>query len=140
RTGRALANAWGLKGAAEPDRARAARESLDRSAAELLGELADDVRRGVAGAHMDGQQRIALGGVPSERRAAVQLLDYLPEGSDAAILRAAVAADGIFEAGGALSPVRVEEEERVFRLVRHPTPYLALMPAQDVQDLPDAVI
>jgi hypothetical protein len=140
RTGRALANAWAMKDAAGPDRAQAARASLERSAAELLGEIAGDVTKAVRYVRMEALQRLARGGVPSEGEGASKLLEYLPEGSDAQILCAAVAADGIFEVGGALSPVRVEEEARVLRVVRHPTPHLVLMPAQDVQDLPDAVI
>jgi len=138
RTGRALANVWGA--AAAFDRAEAARESLDRSAAELLGDVAEEVKKAVASVQLAAQQRLTLGATPSEREGAEELLEYLPEGSDVEILRAAIAADGVFEVGGALSPVRVEEEERVLRIVRHPTPYLVLMPAESVEDLPSAVI
>ena len=88
----------------------------------------------------DALQRLSLGGVPSEREAAEDFLEYLPEDSDKAIVSAAVAADGFFEVGGALAPVRIVEERRVVRMVRHPTQDLVLSPAEDVSDVRDAII
>lgn len=114
--------------------------SLERSAVELLGAIAKEVTAAVDGARGDAFTRLGLGGVPSEREAAEAFLEYLPEHSERAILRAAVAADGLFEVGGALAPVRIAEERRVLRMVRHPTQDLALMPAEDASDLRDAVI
>jgi len=134
RTSRALARIW--SGGA-PDAAAA---SLDRSANEVLGAAAVAVKSAVDGARGDALARLGLGGLPSERMAAEAFLDYLPEHSDRAILRAAVAADGLFEVGGALAPVRLAEERRILRMVRHPTQDLVLMPAEDVNDLRDAVI
>jgi von Willebrand factor type A domain len=133
RTGRALARIHG-------DAAPLAASSLERSAEELLGDVARGVSAAVDGARADAHVRLGLGGVPSERQAAKAFLEYLPEDSASAIVRAAIAADGFFEVGGALSPVRVAEERRVLRVVRHPTQDLVLRPAEAVDDLRDAVI
>ncbi len=134
RTSSALTRIWsgGASGAATA--------SLDRSAIELLGGAAAAVKAAVDAARGDALSRLGLGGVPSEREAAEAFLDYLPDHSDRAILRAAVAADGLFEVGGALAPVRLAEERRILRMVRHPTQDLVLMPAEDVNDVRDAVI
>ncbi len=120
--------------------ASGAREDADRAARDLLGDAADLVSSAVDDARADALERQGLGGVPSERQAAETFLAYLPEGSDRAVLNAAVAADGLFEVGGALSAVRIPEERRVLRTVRHPTQELVLMPTEDVHDLRDAVI
>ena len=60
-----------------------------------MGDIARDVTKAVLDVQMEAQERLARGGVPSEREGASELLAYLPEGSDAEILRAAVAADGM---------------------------------------------
>ncbi len=114
--------------------------TLDRSAVDLLGDAASAVSSAVDRARGDALQRLSLGGVPSEREAAEDFLEYLPEHSDKAIVRAAVAADGFFEVGGALAPVRIVEERRVLRTVRHPTQDLVVLPAEDVSDVRDAII
>lgn len=136
RTGRALSEIC----AGEERGADAAMASLQRSATEMLGAIARDVASAVDDARGAAQERLVMGGVPSERDAAKSFLEYLPQGAGAAILSAATLADGFFEVGGALAAVRVEEEERILRTVRHPTQDLVLMPAEDVQDLRDAVI
>jgi hypothetical protein len=136
RTGAALARSR-RSSAASPDDVAA---SLERSAAELLGDAARAVTSAVDDARANGHQWLALGGSPSERQAAKEFLEYLPQDSDRAIVRAAIAADGFFEVGGALAPVRVLEEQRVLRTVRYPTQDLVLMPAEDVHDLRDAVV
>ena len=135
RTGRVLARlTYG------EDRAAAALASLRRSAEELLGDVAAEVSSAVDDARSDAFQRLGMGGAPSERTEANAFLRYLPEDADVAITRAAIAADGFFEVGGALAAVRVTEEERVRRVVRQPTQSLVLTPAEDVHDLRDAVI
>ncbi|MBX3261246.1 MAG: VWA domain-containing protein [Labilithrix sp.] len=131
RTGVALARIHGRGGGASP---------LARSARQVLGEAAEVVASAVDDARGGALHQLSLGGVPSDRLAAESFLDYLPDGSERALLRAALAADGLFEVGGALSPVRIAEERRVLRMVRHPTQDLQLMPAEDVHDLRDAVI
>ncbi|MBX3199600.1 MAG: VWA domain-containing protein [Labilithrix sp.] len=131
RTGAALARIHGGGGGGA---------SLARSARQVLGEAADVVGSAVDDARGGALHQLSIGGVPSDRQAARSFLEYLPEGSERAILRASLAADGLFEVGGALTPVRIAEERRVLRMVRHPTQDLQLMPAEDVQDLRDAVI
>lgn len=136
RTGRAIAGI-----VRQEDRgASAAKASVVQSAHEILGVVAEDVASAVDDARAEALERIGLGGSPSEREHARSLLEYLPADSDTDILRAAIAADGFFEVGGALAAVRIPEEERVLRLVKHPTQELVLMPADDVHDLRDAVI
>lgn len=133
RTGRALAGI--LRGVADDPAA-----SVALSATELLGKAAEAVSAAVEDARGAALSQMSLGGAPSDRQTAKDFLEYLPEGAEHAILRAAIAADGFFEVGGALAPVRVVEERRVLRAVRYPTQDLLLMPAEDVQDLRDAVI
>ncbi|MBX3209987.1 MAG: hypothetical protein KF764_33465 [Labilithrix sp.] len=133
RTGRALARIGGGD-------AGAAEASLERSARELLGKAAGAVANAVDEARADALHQLSVGGTPSARLAATDFLRYLPADSERALLRAAVAADGFFEVGGALAPVRVADERRVLRMVRHPTEDLVLVPAEEVHDLRDAVI
>jgi hypothetical protein len=114
--------------------------SLERSARELLGDVAGLVEQAVHEAENDARARSSSGGTPSEREEAASFLTYLPSGSDRQLLRSAIAADGLFEVGGALAPVRVADEELVHRVVRHPTQHMVLVPAEDVNDLRDAII
>ncbi|MBX3217238.1 MAG: hypothetical protein KF850_34730, partial [Labilithrix sp.] len=143
RTGAALAR---IHGGAASTGAALARDhgggaaSLARSARQVLGEAADVVASAVDDARGGALHQLSIGGVPSDRQAARSFLEYLPEGSERAILRASLAADGLFEVGGALTPVRITEERRALRMVRHPTQDLQLTPAEDVHDLRDAVI
>ncbi len=53
---------------------------------------------------------------------------------------AALAVDGAFELGGALSPTRVVTERVRLRRVPFPAPTLALVSAETVEDIPDAII
>jgi hypothetical protein len=114
--------------------------SIERSARELLGDVVDHVADAVDTARMDANERMAVATSFSERQEAQGLLLDLPADAATAVVRAAAVADGLFEVGGALAPVRVTEEERVLRLVRHPTQTLLLRPAEDVDDIRDAVI
>ena len=131
RTGRIIARRW------KDDEGL---ESLRRSGEEMLGKVASDVDRAIDDARSDAQHRLVMGGAPSEREAAEELLEYLPEDAGATIVRAAVAADGLFEVGGALAPMRIVEEARIPRIVRHPTQDLVLVHADDPSDLRDAII
>jgi hypothetical protein len=125
----------------DPRSAEVREASLQRSAMELLGA---DVVNDVAGA-ID-QARAAA----SARKRTAATATAIGEcetaeahfGPTAAneIARASIAVDGCFEVGGALAPMRVEDEERVLREVRFPTPHLLLVPARDVEDLPDAIV
>jgi hypothetical protein len=133
RTGRALA---GIRRGVPDDTAA----SLERSATELFGKAAEAVSAAVEDARGDALSQMSLGGAPSDRQSAKDFLEYLPDGAERAILRAAIAADGFFEVGGALAPVRLVEERRVLTTVRYPTQDLLLSPAEDVHDLHNAII
>lgn len=117
---------------------RDAAGSVASSGAELLGPVTEAIASAVSSARVAAITQRDIGG--GDRATADSFLAYLPEDADAQLVRAAVAADGLFEVGGALTPVRVFEEERVQRLVRHPTEALVLTPAEDVRDLPDAIV
>jgi len=119
---------------------RGAVGSLERSAQELLGDVADLVREAVGDARIGARAKILAGGSPTEHEAAQSLLDYLPDTADRHILGAALAADGWFEVGGALAPVRVVEAMPVSRVVSYPTAQLDLVAARDVDDVRDAVV
>lgn len=116
---------------------RDAARSVASSNVELLGPVTEAIASAVSSARAAAVTQRDIGG---DRNKAESFLAYLPEDADAQLVRAAVAADGLFEVGGALTPVRVFEEERVQRLVRHPTEALVLTPAEDVRDLPDAIV
>ncbi|MCC7535168.1 MAG: VWA domain-containing protein [Deltaproteobacteria bacterium] len=120
--------------------ASARRASLARSADEVLGrDVADTVSRTYA--HAVERYRSAKEAAPDDeaRDHAQRALDYLKDGA-AGTLTAALHADGCFEVGGTLSPLRVIENEIHLEPVRHPTRDLALLAATEVSDLPDAVI
>lgn len=117
-----------------------AKGSLERSLKELLGANVAAINDAVLDARFQIQNRIDVGGTPAERAAARKALERLPADADASLARAAIAADGFFEVGGALAPVRVLEEQRIPRVVKHPTKDLVLQPAEDVNDLRDAII
>lgn len=136
---RALQHLWGTDDRQSAD---ARRHSLARSHAEVLGP-------GTRAAVEAGYRR-ALAAMPEVRgtwneRAGADLLNQLDaylRASDPTTrtLTAAVAADGCFELGGAVSPVRsLEVNQRIIE-VRHPTQDMHLVPARGIADLPGAVI
>lgn len=119
---------------------RARRTSLERSSKEVLGNaVIETVRRGYEAGRED-LARAYADMAPKDREKQKAVIDYFASGSEIATLSAALAVDGCFEVGGVLSPVRVEELETRLRAVSYPTPDLLLMPAQDITDVPGAVI
>ncbi|HRG98042.1 MAG TPA: VWA domain-containing protein [Polyangiaceae bacterium] len=110
----------------------ARRESLARSAEESLGA---DVCARVKGAYAS-----ALAAKQRDARAHAQELGYLGGSAHEQTLAATLAVDGAFDLGGTLSPVRVTRERRTTRRVPFPAPALALVAAESVEDLPDALI
>lgn len=104
--------------------------SLRASAKESFGAAAvEAVKRGYA------RGRAAL-----DDKANSATIHYFDAGSDAKTYAAALAVDACFELGGALTPVRLEEEERRIRIVPYPTPALHLVPANAIEDVPHGVI
>lgn len=131
----------GVTGRALQKLGNTSRGSVERSLKELLGaKNVAAIADAVTDARFDMQNAIDVGGTPAERKAARKALERLPADADVALANAAVAADGFFEVGGALAPVRVIEEMHVTRVVKHPTRQLVLQPAEDVNDLRDAII
>jgi hypothetical protein len=65
---------------------------------------------------------------------------YLAPGRERSMLAATLAVDGCFEVGAALTPTRAVEYEVRARLVRHPTPDMVLVQAQEPAELPEAII
>jgi hypothetical protein len=110
----------------------ARRESLARSAEESLGA---DVCARVRDAYAS-----ALAAKQRDARAHAQELGYLGGSAHEQTLAATLAVDGAFDLGGTLSPVRVTRERRTTRRVPFPAPALALVAAESVEDLPDALI
>lgn len=114
----------------------ARRESLERSAEEQLGA---DVCARVKDAYENA--RASKTANPSEdANLARAERSYLTEGAHAELLMASLAIDGAFDLGGTLSPVRVVKEHRTLRRVPYPAKALALVPAEAVEDIPDALI
>jgi Mg-chelatase subunit ChlD len=126
-TGRGVARMWEGD---DPSLPGAADASMRRSAEDLLG-------RDVSGAVRDA---FATGREASHEGLEDELASHVGERAELELLRSCVMVDGCFEVGGALAPVRVVEEDRVLRQVRHPTPELLLVPAREVEDLADAVV
>lgn len=131
---RAVSSLWTERAEDAP----ALRRRADR--AHAAGAFGDDlvatVERGYARrrAEMDAR-KLSQGELARER-------DYVSVEGGAVdqTLSCASAVDGYFELGGHVSPVRVTEYERFVRVVRWPTQVLDLVPAQSVEDIPDAVI
>lgn len=114
----------------------ARRDSLERSAEECLGsDVCALVKHTYEAAHRERKARV------DKRDAVLRAeIDYLAPGAESATLTAALAVDGAFDLGGVLSPVRVVTEHRTTRRVPFPAPALALVAAESVEDLPDALI
>ena len=119
---------------------RDAEESARRSAKELLGENVAIIADAVAEARDEAQAKIDADTSFEKRANARTFLQHLPPDAGISIANAALAVDGFFEVGGALSPVRITEEGHVQRVVKHPTAALTLVPAEDVNDVKDAII
>lgn len=119
---------------------RAARHSMRASAEELLGE---DIIHAIQNAYEKGRRSIppvVPGLSPEDRYFFRAAREYLGEEGELATLMASLAVDGLFEVGGALSPLRVVEYERRRVAVRYPMQTMTFVPAQDVEDIPNAVI
>lgn len=112
-------------------------ESLDRSAEECLGsDVCALVKHTYEAAYRERKSRV----VDKKDDVLRAELDYLAPGAEKATLTATLAVDGAFDLGGVLSPVRVVTEHRSTRRVPFPAPALALVAAESVEDLPDALI
>jgi Mg-chelatase subunit ChlD len=129
---KALNRLWGDE---QPRASGHIEASLRVSADELLGPpVIEAILRGYQVARTPGHFKTKW----AEIRQKVDR--YLEPGAELATLRSILAVDGCFEVGGVLAPTRVEEQIRRWVAVRFPTAQLALMPAQDITDLRDAVV
>jgi hypothetical protein len=136
--GQALEELW-RGGDRYSDQAKAA--SLARSQQQLFGaEVRERIQAGY---------RRATASIPGLRKRWKDELDdeffvhldrYLAGEPTDHTLAAAIAVDGSFELGAAVSPVRALEVNQRLIAVPHPTQDLALAPAQGVSDLPQALI
>jgi hypothetical protein len=66
--------------------------------------------------------------------------EYFQEGSMEQTLFAILSTDGLFEVGGALSPVKIVEQETFLTQVRTPTQRMSLEQSRDVQDVPNSIM
>lgn len=117
-----------VRALAEEDRTA----SLTRSAEQVFGA---DVCARVGEAY-----ERARGAKSREGRGHEEERAYVGGSAHEQTLAAALAVDGAFDLGGTLSPVRVTRERLTTRRVPFPAPALALVPAESVEDLPDALI
>ena len=129
-----------LEAGADTTSDEARRASLERSAEEVLGrDVTDRIRRGYREAHDVVEQR-AEHVDPEEAETYRLALEYLAPGGEHATFSALLSADGCFDVGAPLSPVRVQETRTIARVVSHPTQQLLLGKAYEPADLPHAVI
>ena len=136
-TGQAIAKLWA---GADPTSREAVDASLRTSASELLGaEVVAIATETIAAVHAAARERRAAATNDVETLEASTAVAYFA-GADVALLLSTVGVDGCFEVGGALTPVRIVEEDRYIEQVRHPTPELVLVPARDGDDLREAII
>ena len=114
-------------------------ESVERSAVESFGaDVIQAVRQGYERGRRE-RERLLHGAKTDEVRWTEERnLAYLAGGEQS--LACALAVDGAFELGGAMTPVRVVEEARRLRAVRYPTQTMLLVPAREPADLRDALI
>ncbi len=132
----ALAELWqGADRHADGSRA----DSVRASAREVLGaDVVGRIREAYAVARAEIE---SLRGNPKISEMYLAESDrFLESTCHDATLAATLAVDGWFEVGGTLSPVRVVEQELRARTVRYPTADLVLVPAERVEDVPDALI
>jgi hypothetical protein len=133
----ALRRLWKGEDPRAPD---AKASSVDRSARQVFGS---DISKVVADAYERGLRvyaATAKNASKEEREAAGVAAEYFAGGAAQATLSAALAVDGCFDTGAAMTPLRIVELELRSRAVRHPTPDLLLLPATEVSDLGDAII
>lgn len=135
-----------MEGATQGSSAGSRDASTARSASELLG---DPTVGAIRDAYESARRELAFaklapgptGEDAAEMAQRQDLWDrYLHGDAVLATLSAAVSADGCFEVGGTLAPVRVEEETRRVRVVSYPTQDLLFVPTGDATDLPSSVI
>ena len=124
--------------------ARSSREMLERSRAisarEMYGrEALDAVARGYKQARAFYAHN-QPGATEEDRDFRQTAANYVAGGAESQLMTSALMTDGCFEVGGALAPVRVEEEQRRLEAVKYPTQNLVLAPAQGIADVPDAII
>ncbi len=141
RVASVAARAIGRVSPAAPDTDAAREASIQKSAMELLGkDVLTDVNQAVADARERAGAREIAARDETTLASARWESRHFCAGAELDLARATVAVDGCFEVGGALAPVRVADAVRVWRDVRHPTQQMFLVPARDVQDLPDAIL
>lgn len=107
--------------------------------APLPGELLEALRRThrQQRAHVEAAlARATMGEVTSLRRRAA----HIAEGATTRLAMMALVADGYFDVGGTISPLRVGEDVRRRVLVRHPAPEMRLTRAESPADAARAVI
>ncbi|MFO0611320.1 MAG: vWA domain-containing protein [Polyangiaceae bacterium] len=126
-----------LRGAPSPDRTARDRESQAQSAREVFGDRVVDEVRALYEHARAGSEAPKEADDPELRALSLQ---YLAPGAEDAALAALLTADGCFEVGAALSPVKSREVEEFARLVAHPTPEMVLTNARSLEDLPGAII
>lgn len=114
--------------------------SLARSAREMFGVDLESVAQKTYATAKRAREADLSSNDPVKRDLAKTAATYFTDDGATPLTSAAVAVDGCFELGGAMVPTRVEEHETIVRAVRHPTPDLALLPAVDVVDRPDAIV
>jgi hypothetical protein len=135
---RALGCLWGGRARASPESAKA---SLARS---LDQQFAGGTRARIQAAYSRARDTIldVRRQLPEDVNDTVeeQLRRYLADHGADELMTAALAADGCFDLGGTVSPVRSLELEQRLIQVRHPTQHMTLVPAQGVADLPAAII
>ena len=124
----------------DPGAAAAKSASMRTSAKQVFGRDISDVVEKAYARGLRVYATTSANATPFEREAASVAKDYLAGDAAQATLASALAVDGCFETGGALSPLRIVEVELRSRAVRHPTPDLLLLPATEVADLGDAII
>jgi hypothetical protein len=134
---RALRPFW-RKGGRHGD--AALRSSEEASADEAFGDSVTTAIKSVAEASRKKAREVALGKSEGEKELARLLLEYLTPGAASDTTRVMLAADGMFDVGGTLSPVRIVEHETIARVVRHPTSSMVLVRATEPLDVMGAVI
>jgi hypothetical protein len=136
-TGRALDALWGPSSRFDPD---VREESLVHSGSEVMTpRVLEAIGKGMELAY---QRRSELDTEenPIDRKDAEFWDKHTAGGGAEHTIAAALLADGCFEVGGTLSPVRIKDVRRTKRVVRFPTPHLVLTQAHGIEELPDAVV
>ncbi len=143
RTGAGIARMFGhgagTGGPGAGDLDQAYQRSLAQSAREVLGrDVVEAIDAGYGEARARRQDWFA--DEPGARTLARTFASYVAPGAERSMMAAALSVDGCFELGGAMSPVRVEEEYVRLTRVPFPTQDLVLVPAEGPEDVRDAVI